>query len=149
MTELEQFIKIHKNTALIVMRKSGWYNKLDQDDIDEITMCGLWDVFQKHDPEKSSVGYFINMVISSYVLRIIRKKMKNYSIERPLGDYHYQPQEQAEEYFTETEWESIRPLMDGHNIQESAKLRGFSPHYYKILTNNLKVMDKKRVEMGK
>ncbi len=137
MQTLEQFISENRNTALIVIRKSPWHNQLDHMEIEEIIHMSLWAVFQKFSPEKSSLGRFINIVVSRYLLRLIRTKMRWKSREVELGEIGYQPEPNPQEWFTETEWATVEPIYHNHSLKEAAEMRGFEPCHYRVLTKSL------------
>lgn len=136
--DLSEFIEENRNTALIVIRKSGWYKKLDDNDIDEIIYSGLWECHQKYDPAKSSLPYFINLTLSSYILRLIKKKMRYRSREVQLDDYTYNQCENPAENFTDSEWETVEPILHGNSIRDAATIRGFDKNYYSILLKSIK-----------
>lgn len=136
--DLSEFIEENRNTALIVIRKSGWYKKLDDNDIDEIIYSGLWECYQKYDPSKSSLPYFINLTLSSYILRLVKKKLRYKSREVQLDDYISKQYENPSENFTDSEWESIEPIFHGNSISEAGKIRGLDKNYYSILLKSIK-----------
>lgn len=120
---LEQFIKDNRNTALIVIRKSKVYNTLDHDDIEEAVFCGLWKVWQKFDPAKSSLGRYIYIVVNSYVISIARKKIRVRMKEKQHEcDYAYEQSDIAD-YFTEEQWEKVEDFAYNNRTKPNLKQR--------------------------
>jgi hypothetical protein len=121
--QLRNFIGEHRNTALIVIRKSGWAKKLDEHDIEEIIHICLWKCFTKFNPERASIGRFINIVVSSYLLRLVKKKMKIREKEVPLWDIPYNQPADPSEYFSDKEWSSVETLINGYGDKSESDKR--------------------------
>ena len=119
---LEEFIKQNSRQALSVIRKSCYLNMLDADDQSEICYDTLWKVYEKFDKERGCLSSFINMVASSYILKVVRRKMR-FSREMPMGDrdFAYTKEDDISELFTESEWNSVRHLKEDSQTEAASK----------------------------
>lgn len=112
--ELDEFIKTHRRQALSIIRKSKYFNLIDNTDEEEITHCGLWEVWKKFNPERACLSRFIYVVLQSYIIRLVKKKIRVRQHESHFGDidYSYIQEDDIAEMFTENEWKCVSPLLE-------------------------------------
>ncbi len=144
--ELEEFIKTNRRQALSIIRKSKYLNLIDPTDEEEIIHCALWNAWLKFNPKKACLSRFIYIVVNSYIIRLIKKKIRVRSHETGFGDidYAYSPQDDITELFTENEWKCVSPLLDGGQKYAADKINtSFSD--YRVLLRVVGKVVKKRM----
>lgn len=142
MQDLASFIKENSHSARSVINKSRFRKMLDDSDIEETIHMSLWRVYDKFDPNRASLFRFIVITVNSYILRLVQKKKKIKEKEISIGEMDFaENSENITEYFTESEWSAISPLLDC-TYRESAKKRNLTIRKYKTLLraigNNVK-----------
>jgi len=139
MPPLEEFIQKYRRLVRFIVYKSKFKPKLDENDINELVYMGLWKAYRNYDPAKSSIPTFISLVITHYILDIVRSKRiyqsRNLSLENYSG--HYYDEVDPSENFTEEEWKLVEPLVKNHTIQDSAASLGMTSQKYRRTTISL------------
>lgn len=153
MTDLEQFIKDNRGQVIAIIRNSPYKNLIDHMDEEEIIYSGLWECHTKFNPERATLKRFTYLVIESYILRLIKKKLRVKNNESSLEELpesdllslSYSPKENPAEYFDDCEWKYISALLE-NKPKEAAKQRNISFSNYRILLRVAKKIGNKRKE---
>lgn len=133
---LEDFIKENKKTVKIILYKSKFLNMLDHDDISDIMYTGLWKVWKSFDASKAKLSTYINVVISNYIIDIIKKKKRyrdrHISLENAYGAVYIDKSNPSDD-FTDEEWTLAEPIYLGKKFSEM----GISRQKYKKICQKL------------
>lgn len=120
----------------MILYKSRYFTILDHDDISDITYTGLWKVWKNFDPSKAKLSTFINIVISNYIIDVIKKKKRyrdrHIPLENAYGAVYLDPPNPSDN-FTEDEWKVAEPIYLGKKSLEM----GISRQKYKQICQKL------------
>lgn len=165
---LDEFILRHKTTAIRIINAFKTRSLLDSHDINEVIYQCLWIAYRKHDPARASLNTFLSTVIRNYINSLL-SKVKFRRITQNSKQPHYLQRGEVplmqfvrvsesgkivnlnydsslHELCTESEWEFIKPLTEGHTLRDSAKICKLSTEVYSKFVKTIGNRIKQRME---